>query len=71
MEQFTRTIDGAEFVFHGFLEGENEVCRISVDNQSFRMVVNEHDKWHILQQVPLWIKKLEDQLGSAIEEAYC
>lgn len=71
MEQFTRTIDGSEFEFRGFLEGDNEVCRISVDSQSFKMIVNERDEWEILQQVPSWIKKLEKELAKAIEEAYC
>lgn len=71
MELFTKTINGSDFEFRGFLEGENEVCRVSVENQSFKMVVNEHDKWHILQQVPAWIKKLEEELGNAIDEAYC
>jgi hypothetical protein len=71
MEQFTRTIKGSEFEFRGFMEGENEVCRVSVDNQSFKMIVNDQDEWHIWQQVPTWIKNLEPELAKAIEEAYC
>ena len=71
MEQFTKTIQGSEFQFRGFLEGENEVCRVSVDNQSFKMIVNDQDEWHIWQQVPSWIKDLEEELAKAIEEAYC
>ncbi len=71
MEQFTKTIKGSDFEFRGFLEGDNEVCRVSVDNQSFKMIVNEKDEWVILQQVPSWIKNVEEELAKAIEEAYC
>lgn len=71
MQQFTKTVAGIEFDFHGFLEGSDEVCRVSVDNQNFKMIVGENGEWQILQQVPSWIKKLEDQLSKAIDEAYC
>ena len=71
MDYFTRTIAGVEFGFQGFLEGEYEACRVSVDNLSFKMTVDSNDKWVILQQVPSWIKKLEKELGEAIEQAYC
>lgn len=71
MEQFTRTIEGIEFRFQGFLEGSDEVCVVSVDNQNFRMIVGEQGEWEIWQQVPAWIKRLERQLGQAIEKLYC
>lgn len=71
MEHFTKTISGIEFSFQGFLEGEDEACRVSADNQTFKMTVNNNDQWIILQQVPTWIKKLEKELGDAIEQAYC
>jgi hypothetical protein len=35
------------------------------------MIVNEKDEWVILQQVPSWIKNVEEELAKAIEEAYC
>ncbi|HUC83051.1 MAG TPA: hypothetical protein VMR70_19235 [Flavisolibacter sp.] len=71
MEQFTQTIDGSEFSFHGFLEGKDEVCRVSVEGQNFKMTIGEDGNWEILQQVPAWIKKLEKQLGQIIDKAYC
>ena len=71
MEQFKKTVSGIEFGFHGFLEGSDEVCRVTVDNQNFKMIVDENGDWKILQQVPSWIKRLEEQLAKAIEEAYC
>jgi hypothetical protein len=71
MEQFTKAINGIEFSFQGFFEGQDEVCRITVDNQSFKMTVGENGEWEILQQVPAWIKKLEKELGDTIDKAYC
>jgi hypothetical protein len=72
MQQFTRTIAGIDFSFQGTLEGEDEVCWVNVDNHRFRMTIADDDEsWEILQQVPAWIKKLEPQLASAIDEAYC
>ena len=71
MEQFTKSINGIEFSFLGFFEGEDEVCRISVDNQNFKMTIGENGSWEILQQVPTWIKNLEKELGEAIDKAYC
>lgn len=71
MESFTKTISGIEFGFNGFMEGEDEACRVSVDNQNFKMIVNSEGDWVILQQVPNWIKKLEKELGETIEQAYC
>lgn len=71
MDYFTKTISGTEFGFQGFLEGEDEACRVSGDGQSFKMIVNSEGECIILQQVPGWIKKLEKELGEAIEQAYC
>lgn len=71
MEKFSRTINGTEFHFQGFMEGKDEVCRVSVDHQNFKMIVDKDENWVIWQQVPAWIKKLEKELGAAIEEAYC
>lgn len=71
MEQFSRTIDGIDFFFQGTLEGQDEVCWVSVDNHRFRMTIAEDESWEILQQVPAWIKKLEVNLSNAIDEAYC
>lgn len=71
MERFTKTVDGIEFGFHGFLERGDEVCRVTVDNQNFKMTVGRDGSWEILQQVPAWIKKLETKLSAAIDEAYC
>ena len=72
MEPFTKTISGIDFTFQGILEGEDEVCRVSVAGQNnFRMIVADDGRWKILQQVPLWIKKLEPDLSNAIDEAYC
>lgn len=71
MEQFKKSIGGIEFGFQGFLEGSDEVCRVSVDNHQFKMIVDETGSWTIWQQVPSWIKRLEKELGEAIEQAYC
>ena len=72
MEPFTKTINGIEFNFQGILEGNEEVCRVSVEGQNnFRMTVADDGNWKILQQVPSWIKKLEADLSNAIDEAYC
>ncbi|HET7898560.1 MAG TPA: hypothetical protein VFL47_12830 [Flavisolibacter sp.] len=71
MEAFKKTIDGIDFSFQGILEGDDEVCWVNVDNHRFRMTVAEDDSWEILQQVPAWIKKLEEKLAAAIDEKYC
>lgn len=71
MERFTKTINGIEFGFQGFFEGQHEVCRVTVDNQNFKMTIGENGAWEILQQVPSWIKKLEADLSEAIDKAYC
>ena len=71
MEHFTKVINGIEFGFTGLLEGQDEVCRVSVDNQNFKMIVGDDGNWKIWQQVPSWIKELEKELAEAIEKAYC
>lgn len=71
MEQFTKTISGIEFNFQGFFEGEDEVCRVSVDGQNFKMIIGDDGNWEIWQQVPSWIKKLEKELAETIDQAYC
>jgi hypothetical protein len=71
MERFTKTINGIDFGFQGFFEGEDEVCRVTVDGQSFKMTIDENGSWQILQQVPSWIKNLEKELSDTIDKAYC
>ena len=71
MERFTKIIDGIEFGFQGFSEGTDEVCRVTVDSQNFKMTIGENGHWQILQQVPSWIKRLEKELSNAIDKAYC
>lgn len=71
MKSFTKTISGSEFNFQGFLEGTDEVCRVSVDGQNFKMTISDKGEWEILQQVPSWIKKLEKELGDTIDNVYC
>lgn len=71
MKPFTKTINGIEFGFQGFLEGKDEVCRVSVDGQNFKMIIGKNGNWEILQQVPSWIKKLEKELSEAIDSVYC
>lgn len=71
MKPFTKTINGSEFAFQGFLEGKDEVCRVSVEGQNFKMTVGGDDNWEIRQQVPAWIKKLEKELGETIDAVYC
>ena len=71
MEQFKKTIKGIEFEFQGITEGKDDVCRVSVDSQSFKMTVDKDGNWQILQQVPSWVRNLEKELGKAIDDAYC
>lgn len=71
MKPFTRVIEGIEFSFQGFLEGDDEACRVSVDAQNFKMIVGDAGGWEIRQQVPSWIKRLEEKLAEAIDSVYC
>ncbi|HZH99968.1 MAG TPA: hypothetical protein VEX63_02410 [Flavisolibacter sp.] len=70
LEPFRKNIQGIDFDFQGLREGNDEVCRVSVDGQQFKMTVNENGTWHIEQQVPAWVKAMETQLGEAIDEKY-
>lgn len=67
--RFTRTVNGNEFSFHVFFEGNDEVCRITVNNQDFKMIVGNTGEWIIRQQVPSWIRQLEQELAKTIENA--
>ena len=71
MERFSKTINGIDFGFQGFSEGEDEVCRVTVDGQSFKMTIGDNGAWEILQQVPSWIKRLEKELSEIIDKEYC
>lgn len=70
MKPFKKTFSGSDFEFQGITEGEDEVCRVSVEGQQFKMTTDHEGNWQILQQVPTWIKDLEPVLGAAIDEAY-
>ena len=63
---FKKTLDNSEFNFKHLKEGDDTVYIVSVDGQSFRMIMDE-GIWGIWQQVPSWIKKLEGELADAIE----
>ena len=69
MEHFRKTINGLDFSFQGLLEGKDEVCRVSVENHSYKMTTDEDGNWLIRQQVPTWIKELEEPLGQTIDDA--
>lgn len=69
MQQFKKKINGIDFEFHGFSEGPEEVCMVRTDGQHFKMITDEEGYWQILQQVPTWVKDLENALGEAIDEA--
>ena len=71
MNYFTKTINGIEFGFQGFMEGTDEACRVTVDSHNFKMIVGESGDWVIWQQVPNWIKRLEKELSEAIDKEYC
>ena len=71
MERFTKTINGIDFSFQVFSERMDEVCRVSVDGQDFKMTIGEAGNWQILQQVPSWIKRLENELSGAIDQTFC
>ena len=70
MQDFKKTIDNTEFNFKFIQEGRDEVFLVHVDNQNFRMVVDDEGIWGIWQQVPSWIKQMEEKLSNAIEEQY-
>jgi hypothetical protein len=68
MQDFKKTINNSEFNFQLLKEGEDMLFRVNVDNQSFRMITDDNDNWGIWQQVPKWIKDMEDELANAIED---
>jgi hypothetical protein len=68
MQQFRKTINGVDFNFQPVVEGKDEVCRVSAENQNFKMTTDENGNWEIRQQVPTWVKNLEASLGKAIDE---
>lgn len=70
MNDFKKTIDNTVFNFKAVQEGEEEIFLVYVENQCFRMINDEEGQWYIWQQVPAWIKELEEQLGTAIDEQY-
>jgi hypothetical protein len=70
MNNFVKTIDNAVFNFKTIQERDDNVFLVSVENHSFRMICDEEGMWFIWQQVPAWIKDLEEQLGNAIEEQF-
>lgn len=68
MQKFKKNISGIDFEFHGVMEGQDEIYKVNADNSSFKMTVDDQGYWEIRQQVPNWIKKLEADLGEAIEK---
>jgi hypothetical protein len=70
MNDFKKTIDRIDFNFKFIREGADEVFMVTYDNQSFRMITDQDGVWGIWQQVPGWIKGMEESLASAIEEKY-
>jgi hypothetical protein len=67
MKCFTKTINGIDFNFQPILEGEDEVCKVHVENHSFKMTTDDKGNWQIRQQVPNWIKQLEQDLANTID----
>lgn len=70
MKDFKKAVEGIDFNFKFIREGNDEVFLVSSENQNFRMITDEDGTWGIWQQVPGWIKKLEENLAHAIEEQY-
>lgn len=70
MEDFKKNISNTEFNFKYLREGEDVLFLVNVDAQSFRMITDDDGNWGIWQQVPAWIKNLEGELATAIEENY-
>ena len=57
-----------DFTFHGVMEGPDQVFRVQTDTHNFKMTTDEDGNWGIWQQVPRWIKDVEEELEKAIEE---
>jgi hypothetical protein len=70
MEDFKKTIDNTVFNFKYVQEGTDVVFLVHADQQTFRMITDDEGTWGIWQQVPAWVKRLEAELGNAIEEQY-
>lgn len=70
MKDFKKTIDNTEFSFKFVQEGADGVFLVNVENQTFRMVTDDEGIWGIWQQVPSWIKHLEEDLSNAIEKQH-
>ena len=70
MHDFSKTISGMDFYFKILQEGTDTVFRVNVDNQNFRMILDDDGNWGIWQQVPAWILKVEEELSDAIAEQY-
>jgi hypothetical protein len=70
MEDFKKNISNTDFNFKYLREGNDVLFLVNVDAQSFRMITDDDGNWGIWQQVPAWIKKLEEELALAIEEKY-
>ena len=68
MAEFKKTINGIDFNFTDVMEGEDKVFRVRADSHIFKMITDEDGYWGIWQQVPGWIKDLEEELDKAIEE---
>lgn len=68
MNDFKKTIEGMDFTFHGVMEGPDQVFRVQTDTHNFKMTTDEDGNWGIWQQVPRWIKDVEEELEKAIEE---
>lgn len=68
MKDFKKRIGDVEFNFMAVKEGKDQVFRVSADNHNFKMITDEEGTWGIWQQVPRWIKDLEEDLANAIEE---
>ncbi len=67
---FKQTIKNTDFNFRFLQEGTDTVFLVQVENHSFRMIIDDDGNWGIWQQVPAWIKDLEEELASAIDEHY-
>jgi hypothetical protein len=70
MEDFKKTIENTVFNFKFVQEGADEVFLVNAEDHNFRMIIDDDGNWGIWQQVPRWIKALEEELGNAIDERY-
>lgn len=70
MLEFKKAVQGIEFTFKELHEGNDVVFLVSGENQSFRMITDDEGYWGIWQQVPSWIKRMEEELASALDGAY-